>query len=101
MLPYPYIFQKHRIAEVANYTGVLCLFRRLDEQTKLSEALQRHLKLQAGQASMHTLLQQYVDAGMEQLGLLLRQEHRPVSDALLLPKSVCYRTAIVYPSAPI
>ena len=65
-------------------TGLLCLLRRVDEQTKLSEALQRHLKLQAGQASMHMLLQQYVDAGLEHLGLLLKQEHRPVRSHLLM-----------------
>ena len=54
-------------------------YRRLDEQTKLAEALQRHLRLQAGQASMQALLQRYVDAGVEHLGILLQQEHRPVS----------------------
>ena len=59
--------------------SVLLSSRRLDEQTKLSEAVQRHLKLQAGQASMHALLQKYVDADRDNLGLLLRQEHRPVS----------------------
>ncbi len=59
--------------------SVLLSSRRLDEQTKLSEAVQRHLKQQAGQASMHALLQKYVDADRDNLGLLLRQEHRPVS----------------------
>ena len=54
-------------------------YRRLDEQTKLAEALQRHLRLQAGQASMQALLQRYVDAGVEHLGILLQQEHTPVS----------------------
>lgn len=53
--------------------------RQLDEQTRLSEAVQRHMQPKAGQASMHALLQPYVEAGIENLGLLLRQEHRPVS----------------------
>ena len=53
--------------------------RRLDEQTKLSDAVQRHMQPQAGQASMQALLQQYVEAGMDNLGLLLQVEHRPVS----------------------
>lgn len=52
--------------------------RRLDEQTKLSEAVQQHMQLQAGQASMQSLLHKYVEAGVDELGLLLRQEHRPV-----------------------
>ena len=34
---------------------------------------------QAGQASMQALLQQYVEAGINDLGLLLQVEHRPVS----------------------
>lgn len=53
--------------------------RRLDEQTKLSDAVQRHMQPQAGQASMQALLQQYVEAGINDLGLLLQVEHRPVS----------------------
>ncbi len=77
--PLFYHVARHLTAVGAHFTGLLCLLRRLDEQTKLSEALQRHLRLQAGQASMHTLLQQYVDAGVEHLGLLLKQEHRAVS----------------------
>jgi hypothetical protein len=52
--------------------------RQLDEQTKLSDAVQRHMKLQAGQASMQALLQPYVDAGIDHLGLLLQDELRPV-----------------------
>ena len=53
--------------------------RRLDEQTKLSDAVQRHMQPQAGQASMQALLQQFVEAGINNLGLLLRVEQRPVS----------------------
>ena len=62
--------------------------RQLDEQTKLSDAVQRHMKLQAGQASMQTLLQPYVDAGIDNLGLLLRDELRPVRLAFNWPSCV-------------
>ena len=53
--------------------------RRLDEQTKLSDAVRRHMQPQAGQASMQALLQQYVEAGINKLGLLLGMRQTPVS----------------------
>lgn len=62
--------------------------RKLDEQTKLGEALTAHLKLQPGQAQRHALLKEYVDAGPEHLTLLLRQEKHSVSIQHLLQRNI-------------
>ncbi len=52
--------------------------RRVDEATKLQEALHAHLKPLSGQAERHQLLREYLDAGTDKLALLMRIEHRPV-----------------------
>lgn len=56
--------------------------RQVDERTKLADALAEHLRMRSGQAQKHALLRKYVEAGPQQLTLLLKQENsRPVSDS--------------------
>ncbi|EIE21382.1 hypothetical protein COCSUDRAFT_48085 [Coccomyxa subellipsoidea C-169] len=54
---------------------------KLDEQTKLADALAQHLKLAPGQAQRHALLKQYAEAGPQQLTMLLKQEGRPAGSS--------------------
>ncbi|KAK9908481.1 hypothetical protein WJX75_008547 [Coccomyxa subellipsoidea] len=54
---------------------------KLDEQTKLADALAHHLKLHSGQAQKHALLKEYVEAGPQQLTLLFKQENRPAASS--------------------
>jgi hypothetical protein len=58
--------------------------RRLDESTRLADALSAHLKLLSSQAAKQQLLREYLGAGQAQLTLLLRIEHRPVRHPQLL-----------------
>ncbi|CAL8463173.1 g2707 [Coccomyxa elongata] len=57
-------------------SGYCVTDEKLDEQTKLGDALAAHLKLQPGQAQRHALLKEYLEAGPEHLTLLLKQETR-------------------------
>ena len=70
--------------------------RQLDEQVKLREVLAGHLDMRAGQALKHQLLKKFVDAGSEQIALLLRQEHRPVRAATEI-SAACVCLAAVLP----
>ena len=67
-----------RLRYIADLESI-CWSRKLDEQTKLADALAQHLKLAPGQAQRHALLKQYAEAGPQQLTMLLKQEGRPVS----------------------
>jgi len=52
----------------------------VDERTKLADALAEHLRMQSGKAQKHALLREYVEAGPQQLTLLLRHNNgAPVS----------------------
>ncbi len=64
--------------DVLTVVGVIWC-RKLDEQTKMGDALAAHLKLQPGQAQRHALLKEYVEAGPQHLTLLLKQENHSVS----------------------
>lgn len=57
-------------------SGYCVTDEKLDEQTKLADALAAHLKLQSGQAQRHALLKEYVEAGPEYLTLLLKQDNQ-------------------------
>lgn len=51
---------------------------RVDERRPLQELLGRHLRLRPGEALVHEGLQAHIDAGPEQLTVVLRRERSPV-----------------------
>ena len=65
-------------AEYSMLRGRCLVCRRLDETTRLADALSVHLRLLSGEAAKQQLLREYLEAGPAQLSLLLRIEHRPV-----------------------